>query len=142
MQDPTGNSPPMLFCGDCLFSCGCGRLFEGTAAQMSSSLSNFSRLQGDTLVFCAHEYTLNNIRFALAVEPDNVKLQAWSSHARQLRDRRAPTVPTTIAHELDVNPFLRCHESTVIRAAEQVAGRSLASPADVFAVVRAWKDKF
>jgi hydroxyacylglutathione hydrolase len=125
-----------------MFSCGCGRLFEGTPAQMSSSLSKFTRLQGDTLVFCAHEYTLNNIRFALAVEPHNAKLQAWSRDAMQLRARHAATVPTTIAHELHVNPFLRCHEPTVVRAAEQVAGSSLASPADVFAVVRAWKDRF
>jgi hydroxyacylglutathione hydrolase len=135
----------MLFCGDTLFACGCGRLFEGTPAQMSASLSKFAALPGETLVFCTHEYTLSNIRFALAVEPDNLKLQAWSRAAAQLRASNAPTLPTTIAHELEVNPFMRCHQPSVLQAAQRVAGStgsSLSSPADVLAVIRAWKDRF
>ena len=138
----TGSDAPMLFCGDTLFACGCGRLFEGSAAQMSSSLSKLACLPGDTLVYCAHEYTLNNIRFALAVEPDNAELQAWANDARLLRDSSTPTVPTTMTHELSVNPFLRCHHQRVQLAAQQVAGRELGGAAEVFAVLRAWKDRF
>ncbi len=133
---------PMLFCGDTLFASGCGRLLEGTAAQMSVSLSKFASLPRDTLIYCAHEYTLANIRFALAVEPDNVMLQAWARDAQQLRLRLAPTVPTTIAHELCVNPFMRCDQLSVIKAAQRIAGKPLDSPADVLSVVRAWKDRF
>jgi hydroxyacylglutathione hydrolase len=110
--------------------------------QMSSSLSKFARLPGNTLVYCAHEYTLSNIRFALAVEPDNVELQAWAREARQLRERNAPTVPTTLAHELGVNPFMRCDRQPVVTAAQQRAGKSLGTAVEVLAVVRAWKDGF
>jgi hydroxyacylglutathione hydrolase len=133
---------PKLFCGDTLFASGCGRLFEGTPTQMSSSLAKFLSLPEDSLVYCTHEYTLSNIRFALAVEPQNVNLQAWAKEAQQLRDRNQPTVPTNIAHEKRVNPFMRCDQEPVLAAAENVIGKKLITPAEVLAVVRAWKDRF
>ena len=134
---------PMLFCGDTLFASGCGRLFEGTPTQMSQSLDKFKRLPKNTLVFCTHEYTLSNIRFALAVEPNNVNLISWSARAKELRDKGLPTLPTTIGQELQVNPFMRCDQAEVIESAKaKSAQSSLPSPAHVLAVVRAWKDQF
>jgi hydroxyacylglutathione hydrolase len=133
---------PKLFCGDTLFASGCGRLFEGTPTQMSSSLAKFMALSPETLVYCTHEYTLSNIRFALAVEPNNQALQAWAKSAQQLRQQNEPTVPTTIAHEIRVNPFMRCDQEAVCAVAEQRAGKKLNSPAEVLAVIRAWKDGF
>jgi hydroxyacylglutathione hydrolase len=97
----------ILFCGDTLFACGCGRLFEGTAEQMWASLGNLAALPRDTLVFCAHEYTQSNIRFALAVEPGNAALQSRAGRVAQLRAGNRPTVPFTLAEELETNPFLR-----------------------------------
>jgi hydroxyacylglutathione hydrolase len=134
---------PMLFCGDTLFASGCGRLFEGTPTQMSQSLAKFIALPKNTLVYCTHEYTLSNIRFALAVEPNNPNLIAWSETAKALRDQGLPTLPTTISQELQVNPFMRCDQQAVIGAALEVCGeKSLPTPAHVLAVIRAWKDRF
>ena len=134
---------PMLFCGDTLFASGCGRLFEGTPTQMSQSLDKFKRLPKNTLVYCTHEYTLSNIRFALAVEPNNVNLISWSERAKELRDKNLPTLPTTIGQELQVNPFMRCDQVDVIESAKhQSKQSSLPSDAHVLAVVRAWKDQF
>lgn len=132
----------LLFCGDTLFSAGCGRLFEGTPAQMLASLDALAALPDDTRVYCAHEYTLANLRFALQVEPGNADLQAWQHEAQALRQRDRPTLPTTIGREKRVNPFLRARSSGVRRAAEARAGRSLAAPAEVFAEIRRWKDGF
>jgi len=131
-----------VFCGDTLFSGGCGRLFEGTAEQMLASLDALAALPDDTRVYCAHEYTLSNLRFALAVEPDNADLQAWQAEAAALRERNVPTVPTTIGREKRVNPFLRARAPAIRRAAEAHAGAPLGSPAAVFAEVRRWKDGF
>src|SRR6195952_534334 len=103
--DPEGT--PHLFCGDTLFASGCGRLFEGTPQQMLNSLDALAALPDATLVHCAHEYTLSNIRFARAAEPDNVKLAEWQEKAQQLRAAGQPTLPTTLAHERQANPFLR-----------------------------------
>jgi hydroxyacylglutathione hydrolase len=134
---------PMLFCGDTLFASGCGRLFEGTPMQMSQSLAKFIALPKNTLVYCTHEYTLSNIRFALAVEPNNANLITWSEAAKALRDQHLPTLPTTIGQELQVNPFMRCDQKAVIDAALEVSGeKSLPTPAHVLAVIRAWKDRF
>jgi hydroxyacylglutathione hydrolase len=133
---------PKLFCGDTLFASGCGRLFEGTPSQMSSSLSKFLDLPTDTLVYCTHEYTLSNIRFALAVEPNNHDLQQWAKTAHDLRQNNQPTVPTTIGHERRVNPFMRCDQEPVIVVAENTIGKKLNTSAEVLAVVRAWKDRF
>lgn len=140
-EDNAGQTPK-LFCGDTLFASGCGRLFEGTPTQMSSSLAKFLTLAPETLVYCTHEYTMSNIRFALAVEPNNQDLIAWSHTAEQMRKRKQPTVPTTIAHEKRVNPFMRSDQRSVITAAQQQIGQELKNPAEVFAVVRAWKDRF
>jgi hydroxyacylglutathione hydrolase len=134
---------PMLFCGDTLFASGCGRLFEGTPTQMSESLAKFAALPKNTLVFCTHEYTLSNIRFALAVEPNNLNLHSWSDEAKALRAQHLPTLPTTIGQELQVNPFMRCDQAEIIEMAKEVSGEAnLPTPAHVLAVIRAWKDRF
>lgn len=131
-----------LFCGDTLFACGCGRLFEGTAAQMWASLAQLASLPPDTEVFCAHEYTLSNIRFALAVEPGNAALRARDASARALRGSGRPTLPSSIALERDTNPFLRAEVPEVRAAAEQRAGRALGTPVEVFTAIREWKNRF
>ncbi|WP_353433289.1 hydroxyacylglutathione hydrolase [Polynucleobacter sp. MWH-UH23A] len=134
---------PMLFCGDTLFASGCGRLFEGTPTQMSQSLEKFKSLPKNTLVYCTHEYTLSNIRFALAVEPNNENLISWSERAKELRDKNLPTLPTTIGQELQVNPFMRCDQAEVIQSAKARSGQAvLPDSAHVLAVIRAWKDQF
>jgi hydroxyacylglutathione hydrolase len=134
---------PMLFCGDTLFATGCGRLFEGSPTQMSQSLAKFAALPLNTLVYCTHEYTLSNIRFALAVEPNNANLISWSEKAQALRAQDIPTLPTTIGQELQVNPFMRCDQEDVIAAAKEVSGQAqLPTPAHVLAAIRAWKDHF
>lgn len=131
-----------LFCGDTLFSAGCGRLFEGTPEQMSASLAKLAALPDDTRVFCTHEYTLSNLRFAAAVEPDNKDIADYLQRATSLRNRDEPTLPSSIGLEKLVNPFLRCHTPTVREAAEKHAGRQLPNAVQVFAEVRAWKDRF
>lgn len=132
----------MLFCGDTLFSAGCGRLFEGTARAMYTSLARLRALPDQTAVYCAHEYTLANLRFALAVEPDNPMVL---EHLRACEARCAqglPTLPSTIALEKAINPFLRTHMPAVRAAAERHAGRPLDDALEVFAVLRQWKDGF
>jgi hydroxyacylglutathione hydrolase len=131
-----------LFCGDTLFSAGCGRLFEGTAVQMHESLERIAALPDDTRVFCAHEYTLSNLRFAAAVEPGNADVIETLEAVRELRGRDQITLPTTLSRERRINPFLRCREPAVHAAAEEHAGSTLPGPAEVFAVLRAWKDGF
>ena len=131
-----------LFCGDTLFSGGCGRLFEGTPAQMTASLDRLAALPADTRVYCAHEYTLSNLRFAAAVEPANQALNAYRDRAGALRAEDRPTLPSTVGLERDVNPFLRCDQPAVVRAAEAHSGRTLSDRVEVFATVRAWKDGF
>lgn len=132
----------MLFCGDTMFAAGCGRLFEGTPAQMHQSLSKFMRLPDDTRVYCTHEYTLANIRFARAAEPDNTALQAWEARARALREVDTPTVPTTVALERATNPFVRCTEQGIVATASQRAGKPLSDPVSVLAAIREWKNNF
>jgi hydroxyacylglutathione hydrolase len=131
-----------VLCGDTLFAAGCGRLFEGTPAQMYASLHRLAALPADTLVYCTHEYTLSNLKFALSVEPDNDALVARSFDDRTTREQGAPTVPTTIARELATNPFLRCDQSGIHAQAERHAGKSLNNVVDVFASIRAQKDVF
>jgi hydroxyacylglutathione hydrolase len=132
----------MLFCGDTLFACGCGRLFEGTAAQMTRSLMKLAALPGTTLVHCAHEYTLSNIRFAEAVEPGNAALAERRLAESAKRAKNLPTVPSTIALELATNPFLRLDSPEVIAAARRSAGKALARPDEVFGALREWKNRF
>lgn len=133
---------PVLFCGDTLFASGCGRLFEGTAEQMHHSLGKLLALSGQTRVYCAHEYTLSNLRWALAVEPANPELLRWNDDARELRDAGRATVPTLLAHEKQVNPFLRTAEPSVVAAVTKHSGRPMSEGADVFGALRAWKDNF
>lgn len=131
-----------LFCGDTLFACGCGRLFEGTPAQMSASLARLSTLPPSTRVYCGHEYTLANLQFAHAVEPLSPALER---REREIRERIAagrPSLPSTIAEERATNPFLRCDEPAIVAAAEAHARRKLGDPVEVFAVLREWKDNF
>jgi hydroxyacylglutathione hydrolase len=133
---------PWLFCGDTLFAGGCGRLFEGTAAQMAASLGKLAALPDITQVFCAHEYTLANLRFALEVEPDNKALIERSASEQAKRDQGLPTVPSTIGLEKKTNPFLRCHEPAI---AERLAATGRLTPHDpvaIFAALREWKDNY
>jgi hydroxyacylglutathione hydrolase len=131
-----------LFCGDTLFSGGCGRLFEGTAAQMLHSLDRLASLPGDTRVCCAHEYTASNLAFAAAVEPANEPLLRRREDVAALRAAGRPTLPSTLKAERTFNPFLRVREPTVRHAAETRAGAPLADPVAVFAAIRTWKDGF
>lgn len=134
-------TPPRLFCGDTLFAAGCGRLFEGSPAQMWRSLQRLAALPADTLIYCAHEYTLANLRFALAVEPDNAELQQRHRDAQALRAAGQPTVPSTLALELATNPFLRSPKPAVMaRAREQEP--AVCDSETAFAALRRWKDQF
>jgi len=132
----------MVFCGDTLFACGCGRLFEGTAAQMSASLGKLARLPGGTRVYCGHEYTLANIRFAEAADPGNAALAARKVRESAKRDKGTPTLPSTIAEELATNPFLRCEDPAIIASAARHAGKPLKDRVEVLAVLREWKNSF
>ncbi len=130
-----------LFCGDTLFAGGCGRLFEGTAAQMADSLSRLAALPDDTAVYCAHEYTQANLRFALAVEPGNLRLQGRAVEVAEARAKGQPTVPSTIGLEKATNPFLRCSEPEVVASVRRrtpAAGDQLT----IFAALREWKNGF
>src|SRR6267378_1019997 len=131
-----------LFCGDTLFACGCGRLFEGTAEQMFASLSKLAALPDDTKVYCGHEYTLANIGFAKAVEPDNQALTAREARDRKLSEAGKPTLPSTLGDEKATNPFLRCREPAVVESANKYLGARIADPVRVFAAIRDWKNRF
>jgi hydroxyacylglutathione hydrolase len=131
-----------LFCGDTLFSGGCGRIFEGTPAQMHQSLSKLAKLAGNTLVYCAHEYTLANLTFALAVEPKNAELHKYTEKVKLLRHEDKASIPTSIDLERQINPFLRCHTTSVKQAATNHASTLQTSEIQVFATIRAWKDNF
>lgn len=137
----TMEGAPLLFCGDTLFSAGCGRLFEGTAEQMHDSLSRLASLPGHTRVCCTHEYTLSNLRFAQEVEPANAALDRYVRHCEQVREQGNPTLPSTIEIEREVNPFLRCCEPAVVKAASD-HGAADRTPVAVFAALRRWKDGF
>lgn len=131
-----------LFCGDTLFSGGCGRVFEGTYQQMHHSLNKLSALEDDTKIYCAHEYTQANVNFALAVEPNNIDLVQYYNQVKKLREQQLPTLPSTIALERSINPFLRCQQSEVIQSAELYSGKTLLDSNEVFATIRQWKDIF
>jgi hydroxyacylglutathione hydrolase len=131
-----------VFSGDTLFSAGCGRVFEGTAEQMVDSLAKLAALPPETLVYCGHEYTLNNLKFALAVEPDNADVASYMEECREKSARDEATVPSSIRRERNVNPFLRCDRQSVKQAAEAQAGRRLQNTTEIFAVIRQWKDGY
>jgi hydroxyacylglutathione hydrolase len=130
-----------LFCGDTLFSGGCGRLFEGTPGQMLDSLDRLAALPGDTRVCCAHEYTLSNLTFALAVDPDNAALQAYAQACRLLRQQQQPTLPVALSTERAINPFLRSRSPSVRAAVHQRAALAL-DDVTAFAALRTWKNEF
>ncbi len=132
---------PLLFCGDTLFSGGCGRLFEGTPAQMLASLTLLSQLPDDTLVCCAHEYTLSNLKFALAVDGANADLIAYEAHCQALRKNGIPTIPSRIGIEKKINPFLRSHTGSVATSVQQFDANAK-SATDIFAALRQWKNNF
>ncbi|HVZ43192.1 MAG TPA: hydroxyacylglutathione hydrolase [Ramlibacter sp.] len=133
---------PLLFCGDTLFSGGCGRLFEGTPAQMLDSLHKLAALPGNTRVCCTHEYTLANLKFAKAVEPGNDELAHYFDHCESLRASGLPTLPSSIGRERRINPFLRAREPAVQRAAQDYNGADPGDEVAVFAAIRQWKNEF
>ncbi|MFO1435984.1 MAG: hydroxyacylglutathione hydrolase [Gammaproteobacteria bacterium] len=130
------------FTGDTLFTAGCGRLFEGTADQMFSSLERLKKLRRSTQIYCGHEYTLANLRFAAAVEPDNADIAMRLLQVEENERDGQPSVPAPLELELRTNPFLRTDQASVQRAAESQSGHALNGPAAVFAVLREWKNHF
>ena len=136
-----GAVAPLLFCGDTLFSGGCGRLFEGTPTQMAASLARLAALPADTRVCCAHEYTLANLRFAAQVEPGNEALAQYRQRCEAQRAAGQPTLPSTLAVELQINPFLRCGEACVVASA-RAQGAEGNDGVSVLAALREWKNRF
>lgn len=135
------NGAPLLFCGDTLFSAGCGRIFEGTPAQMLASLDTLAALPPQTRICCAHEYTLANLRFARAVDAGNEALQRYEQHCQALRAQGQPTLPATLRTELQINPFLRSR-STAVAQAVQARQPQAQDEVAVFAALREWKNDF
>lgn len=139
----TDGDAPRLFCGDTLFAAGCGRIFEGTPEQMYRSLQRLAVLPDSTLIYCAHEYTQNNLRFAEAVEPENPALVRRIAEVKALRASGQGTLPSNLALERQTNPFLRAETAAVMRAAARHArSESLLSAVQTFAALREWKDHF
>jgi hydroxyacylglutathione hydrolase len=132
---------PIVFCGDTLFSGGCGRLFEGTPAQMLASLDSLAALPDATRVCCTHEYTLSNLKFACAVEPDNADLQQYQAYCQQLRAEGLPTLPSNILLERKINPFLRSRLPAVMASAT-AHDAAMTRNAGAFACLRQWKNDY
>jgi hydroxyacylglutathione hydrolase len=132
---------PILFCGDTLFSGGCGRLFEGTPVQMLASLERLAALPANTQVCCTHEYTLSNLRFAREVDPDNHELVEYQLHCQSLRADAQPTLPSTIAQELKINPFLRSRHAALVASARRFDANSV-DQHGAFATLRQWKNQY
>lgn len=135
-------TPGRLFCGDTLFACGCGRVFDSTPVKLYQSLQQLASLPPQTQIYCAHEYTLANQHFALTVEPDNPELQQRHQRDRLLREQQQATLPTRLQEELATNPFLRCQQPSIRAAVEQHCGHPLPDPQSVFVELRRWKDVF
>ena len=133
---------PILFCGDTLFSAGCGRIFEGTPLQMHQSLMRFSILPSNTKVYCGHEYTQSNLAFALTVEPDNQFIIDKIEEVNTLRELDKETLPSDLASEIKINTFMRCEEKVVIEAATNYLGTEIKEPHEVLGAIRDWKDNF
>ena len=131
-----------LFCGDTLFLAGCGRVFEGTMEQMHTALQRLMALPPETTAFPTHEYSLANLAFAAAVEPENNDIKGAIVQCQQQRAKQQPTLPTKLATEALINPFVRCHQPSVIVAANQRAETQLTSQTEVFATIREWKNNF
>ncbi|MGD9591402.1 MAG: hydroxyacylglutathione hydrolase [Candidatus Berkiella sp.] len=132
----------LLFCGDTLFSCGCGRIFEGTPEQMYQSLEKIKKLNKNARVYCGHEYTLANITFAQAVEPNNAALLAYKERVLALRSQGLPSLPSTLHTECEVNPFLRCTQEEIAKAVQKNANILTSDPGTIFAYLREWKNHF
>ncbi|MES2998119.1 MAG: hydroxyacylglutathione hydrolase [Pseudomonadota bacterium] len=132
----------LLFCGDTLFSAGCGRLFEGTAEQMLSSLNKLLHLPDETKIYSGHEYTLSNLHFAQAIEPNNPHIKEYLEQVRQLRQKNLPSLPAVLASERLINPFLRCDNPEVVSRVEKHRGRKFGSPVEIFAYLRQWKNNY
>ena len=130
----------LLFCGDTLFTAGCGKIFDGTAQQLFHSLEKIMALPDETLIYCAHEYTEENLLFARMVEPENSTIIQRLKKTRRIRSSGAPTIPSTLAEEKLTNPFLRCDCKEVIAATEQFAAHALNTPEQVFIALRRWRD--
>lgn len=142
LVNTASGAQPVLFCGDTLFVGGCGRLFEGTPAQMLSSLDQLAALPSDTAVYCAHEYTLANLRFARAADPNNHDLVAFEKDCQAKRAANIPTVPSTIGTERLCNPFLRSREPDVANSVQRWASKTLQTPVEIFGALREWKNGF
>lgn len=130
-----------LFCGDTLFAAGCGRVFDGTAEQLADSLQRIAQLPAQTQIYCAHEYTLDNLGFARWVEPESQAVLERLGSVQAKRQNGEPTLPSSLEVELETNPFLRIHKTNVIAAGEKVSGKSLTSHSEVFKAIRQWKDR-
>lgn len=139
--EPAGGSRPLLFCGDTLFSAGCGRLLGGTAQQLLASLERLSVLPADTAVCCTHEYTLGNLKFAQEIEPDNPHLATYAARCHALRAQGLPTLPSSIAQERQINPFLRSRVPTVVQAAQRFDAAGVEQHG-AFATLRQWKNQY
>lgn len=132
----------MLFCGDTLFSAGCGRLFSGTAEQLHAALQRIKQLPADTTIYCAHEYTLDNLRFAQVVEPDNAAIQSRVEEVKTLRAKNLPSLPSTLENEMRYNPFLRTDRVNIMKTVAQHSGQNIDNSEDCFRYLRIWKDRF
>jgi hydroxyacylglutathione hydrolase len=142
VADQAAAEPGFVLCGDTLFSAGCGRLFEGTAQQLHGSLQRLAALPPETRVYCTHEYTLANLAFAAAVEPERPEVAEAIDRVRAQRARNEPTLPSTIGQELRINPFLRAGDPAVAAAVGRHTGATLSGAGEVFAALRRWKDGF
>lgn len=131
-----------LFCGDTLFSAGCGRVFEGTSQQLFAGLEKIKTLPDDTFLYPAHEYTLDNLKFAQHIEPHNTALATHVQHVRSVRRRDRPSVPTTLLQEKNINPFLRCHQHEIQERVAMLSKKSCTTPLSTFTAMRALKDQF
>ncbi len=132
----------LLFCGDTLFSAGCGRLFEGTAEQMLASLDKLLALPDETQIYCGHEYTLSNLHFAQCIEPNNFHIKERLEKVRELHQKNLPSLPAVLGDERLINPFLRCENPEVVLRIEKHRGQKFGSPADVFGYLRQWKNNY
>lgn len=131
-----------LFCGDTLFSGGCGRVFEGTAEQMLSSLNKLKALPEKTHVYCAHEYTLANLNFALTVDPENLELVHYYNQVKHMREKNQATIPTSIRQEKLINPFLRCSNEAIRTSVQEYNHNATPDELSIFTHLRLWKDHF
>ncbi len=136
------HAPGHLFCGDTIFGCGCGKLLEGTAKQMFLSIEKLSALPGDTLIYCGHEYTMANIRFALAADPNNSRLEQRERADSKRRANGEPTLPSTLELEKETNPFLRWQAHAIKSKAEKRLGKRPEHTYEILGALRTWKDRF